>query len=229
MTQKLSFSISPSILAADFARLGEEAHRVEVAGADRIHVDIMDGHFVPNLTFGPKGVAALHRSTSLFLDVHLMMYNPYDYVEQFVAAGASQILFHIEATEDVAETIAFIRSCSCRAGVAINPETSVEMVFPYLAHLDQVTLMTVHPGFGGQKFLPDVLEKVAFLRSMCEKQKMSLDIEVDGGIDRTTAISASEHGANVFVSGTYLFQSSDMKADIALMRKKVHDAYRRKI
>lgn len=230
MIRKTSFLISPSILAADFAKLGEEAQRLERAGADRIHVDVMDGHFVPNLTFGPQGVAALNRSTSLFLDVHLMMYNPYEYVEQFVEAGADQIIFHVEATEDVLDTISFIRRCDCRVGLALNPETSVELLLPYIHKVDQMTFMTVNPGFGGQKFKEEVLEKIDYLHTVLQREKIeSLDIEVDGGVDMQTASLAAAKGANGFVSGTYLFRSSDMKTAIASMRETVKELYKRSI
>lgn len=226
MIRKPAFHISPSILAADFAKLGEEAQRIEKAGADRIHVDIMDGHFVPNLTLGPQAVAALNRSTSLFLDVHLMMYNPYEYVEQFVEAGADQIIFHIEATEDVKDTIAFIRKCNCRVGLALNPETSVELLLPYIHKVDQMTFMTVHPGFGGQTFKEEVLHKIGYLHRILQQEKVeSLDIEVDGGVDIKTAPLAAAQGANGFVSGTHLFRSPDMKDALSSMRKSVQEAY----
>ena len=229
MDQKKHFIISPSILAADCAKLGEEARRAELAGADRIHVDIMDGHFVPNLSFGPHSVAALNRSTELFLDVHLMMYNPYEYIESFVESGADQIIFHIEATEDVAETISCIRRCNCRVGLALNPTTPVELLLKYLPNIDQVTFMTVEPGFGGQKFKEEVLDKINFLRTfLCSHKKILVDIEVDGGVDLHTASLAAAKGANAFVSGTYLFKAPDMKAQIALMREEVIKAYENK-
>lgn len=218
MSNTIESFVCPSILSADFACLGAEAQRLEKAGADRIHVDVMDGQFVPNLTFGPQVVASLNKSTSLFLDVHLMMYNPFEYIEKFVSAGADQLTFHIEATEDVEDTIAFIKRCSCKAGLSINPETSAELLIPYFSGIDQVTIMSVHPGFGGQNFIPETLDKIAYIRSARDSMKCKFDIAVDGGVDRSLALQCAEQGANVFVSGTYLFSTLDMKQEIALIR-----------
>lgn len=228
MAEQQKIVICPSILSCDFARLLEEAQRVENAHADRIHVDVMDGHFVPNLTFGPQFVAALNRSTSLFLDVHLMMYNPYAYIEQFVEAGADQITFHIEATEDVEETIAFIKRCSCRAGLAINPETSENLVMKYLPHLDNILLMSVHPGFSGQDFMPEVLDKISHVKQVVDElnkkgTKLTIDIEVDGGIDLERVALTAQRGANAFVSGSFLFSSKDMKGQIESMRRQAQE------
>lgn len=215
----LKIQVLPSILAGDFARLGDEAKRAEDAGADALHVDIMDGHFVSNLTLGPKALASINRSTNLFLDVHLMMYNPYDYIERFVEAGADRLIFHFEATEHVKETLEYIRKCGVKAGLAFCPETSHEMVLPFLAKCDMVLLMTVNPGFGGQAFMNEVLEKVEFTREMANQLKLPLDIEVDGGIDDQTAKQCIKAGANVLVAGTHLYKASNMKEAIAKLRE----------
>lgn len=225
MSKKPQLKIYPSIFAADFGKLAEEAKRIEDAGADGIHFDIMDGHFVPNLSLSPKSLAAVNRATKLFLDVHIMVYNPFDYIERLIESGADSITFHFEATEDVDDTLAYIRKCGVKAGLAFNPETSGSMIPKYLTKCDQLLLMTVNPGFGGQKFLPEVLEKVSFARDVCqrldirqggvaigekstqaEKALAGFDIEVDGGIDLTTAAECVKAGANVLVSGSYLFK-----------------------
>jgi ribulose-phosphate 3-epimerase len=220
--------IFPSILSGDFGRLADEAKRLEQAGADGIHIDIMDGHFVPNLTLGPKAVAAIRKSTRLFLDVHIMIYNPFDFVEAFVQAGADQITFHFEATEDVDDTLAFIRRCGKKAGLAFRPETSFSMIPKYLPYCDMVLLMTVSPGFGGQKFMPEMVDKIKMTREYCDKygvrqggtakQLPPFDIQVDGGINKETAGICRAAGANILVSGHYLFEQSDMKKAIESLR-----------
>lgn len=235
MKQKPEIKVAPSILSGDFGRLAEEAKRVTDAGANSIHIDIMDGNFVPNLTMGPQAVAAINRATPIFLDVHLMIYHPFDYVERFVEAGADNITFHFEATEDVEETLEYIRKCNIKAGLAFCPETSMSMIPKYLDKCDLILLMTVHPGFGGQEFISDVLEKIRFTRDCLNQldirqggitpkkgsEEMKLppfDIEVDGGINHETAKLCIEAGANVLVSGTYLFKSPDMRKAIDGLR-----------
>ena len=235
MQNQHPIQIYPSILSGDFGRLADEAKRIAEAGADAIHIDIMDGHFVPNLTLGPKAVAAINKSVNLFLDVHVMIYNPYDYVEAFVAAGADRITFHFEATEDLEDTIYFIRKCGIKAGLAFRPETSFSMIEKYLGRCDLVLLMTVSPGFGGQAFMPQVLEKVQLSRAYCDRHRIRqggaiakdgapqdlfppFDIQVDGGINVETAKACVQAGANILVSGDYLFKQPKLSTGIESLR-----------
>src|ERR1700756_35858 len=208
--------IAPSILAADFSRLAEEVHRVEAAGADWIHCDIMDGHFVDNISFGPDVVRLVRKETSLPLDVHLMIEHADHYVPRFVKAGANSITVHVEpeAKHDVVKTLQQIQDAGCRAGLTLNPETRFDLVEPFVHKVDILLVMTVHPGFGGQSFRAEQMEKVKRARSL----NINLDIEVDGGINADTAKLSIENGANVLVAGTSIFHSKDYAKAIRKLR-----------
>ena len=212
--------IAPSILAADFSRLAEEIHRVEAAGADWIHCDIMDGHFVDNISFGPDVVQLVRKETSLPLDVHLMIEHADHYVPRFVKAGANSITVHVEpgAKHDVWKTLHQIRDAGCRVGLTLNPETSFEMIEPFLGKFDMLLVMTVHPGFGGQPFRADQMEKVRRAAAWNKSREHKIDIEVDGGITPKTARISVENGANVLVAGTSIFRSNDYAKAIRDLR-----------
>ena len=201
--------ISPSILSADFSQLGNEIKRLEKGGADMIHVDVMDGHFVPNLSFGPKTVNDLRPLSSLFFDVHLMLDNPDKYIEAFLSAGADQITIHLEPDYPVAETLKAIQAGSAKRGIAINPDTPVDVALPFLEHCDMVLLMTVEPGFGGQAFREDVLPKIKKIAQIREKGSYDFRIQVDGGIDLESAPACLENGADTLVAGTSFFKAID--------------------
>ena len=201
--------VSPSILASDFSRLGEEVRSLDESGADMIHIDVMDGHFVPNITLGAPVVKALRRHTALPFDVHLMISDPLTYAPDFIKAGADLVCFHLESDADAEKTIDTILSLGAKAAVALKPKTPAEAAFPYLHKLSMVLVMTVEPGFGGQSFMTDQLEKIRALREECEKRGLAMDVEVDGGITDRTAPLCREAGANVFVAGSYVFRADD--------------------
>lgn len=214
-----TIKIAPSILSADFSRLGEEVRAVEAAGADLIHVDVMDGHFVPNITIGPLVVEAIKPVTSLPLDCHLMIENPDRYIPQFVKAGADIISVHVEATAHLHRTLQLIRSLGAKASVALNPHTPLVMIENVLQDLDMVLLMTVNPGFGGQSFIPNVLGKIGALRQMLDAQDLHhVEIEVDGGVNAATSKLVREAGANVLVAGSAVYNTSDYRAAISSIR-----------
>jgi ribulose-phosphate 3-epimerase len=212
--------IAPSILSADFGRLAEEVRAISDAGADLVHVDVMDGHFVPNLTIGPPVVRAIKKATTVPLDVHLMIEHPERWVGEYAAAGADVISVHAEAAVHLHRTVEAIRAAGKRAAVALNPATPLEHVRHVLDLVDMVLLMTVNPGFGGQSFIPQVVEKIAALRALADERGLSLDIEVDGGIKVDNVDTVAAAGANVIVSGSGIFQAGDYAATIARMRER---------
>ncbi len=211
--------IAPSILAADFGRLGAEVESVERGGADWIHVDVMDGHFVPNLTIGPVVVEAVKRVTRLPLDVHLMIEQPERYVDAFVKAGAASVGVHVEACPHLHRTVGQIREAGARASVVLNPGTPASAVETVLGDVDQVLVMTVDPGFGGQSFIDSMIPKIATLRSWIDERGLDIALEVDGGISEQTIGAAARAGADVFVAGTAIFGASDYAGAIAALRR----------
>lgn len=213
-----SIKIAPSILSADYASLRDESERVRLAGADMLHVDVMDGHFVPNITIGPAVVKSLNKATEMPLDCHLMITDPFDYVEAFAKAGADLISFHVESRSDIAATIAKIKSAGALPALVLKPGTPAEAVEPYLRDLALVLVMTVEPGFGGQKFMSDMLPKIRAIRAMADAVNPDLLLEVDGGIVPDTAKLCVEAGADVLVSGSYLFGATDVAAAVASLR-----------
>lgn len=210
--------ISPSVLASDFSALGAEAERMEKCGADYLHLDVMDGRFVPNITFGAPVIKSIRGKTNLVLDVHLMIDEPLKYIDDFKNAGADIITFHVESSSPAGETVDKILECGCRAGISVKPKTAVEEVFPYLDKLDMVLVMTVEPGFGGQSFMPETMEKIKTLRREIERRGLDIDIQVDGGINEKTVETAAAAGANVFVAGSAVFGAENAARAIEKLR-----------
>ncbi len=212
--------ISPSILSADFSQLGNEIKRLIDAGADMVHVDVMDGHFVPNLTIGPPVIKALKKNSSIPFDVHLMISPVHKYIEAFANAGADIITIHPEATEDLQNSINKIKELKKKVGISLNPETKIDVVKKFLNQIDLILIMSVNPGFGGQKFMPEVLKKIKNLVDIRKKEGTNFDIEIDGGINFENSKKAIEAGANILVSGTTIFKSNNgnIKKNIDLLR-----------
>ena len=210
--------VAPSLLAGDFSQLGAEARRIEAAGADWLHLDVMDGHFVDNISFGPAVVAAMKKAVGLTLDVHLMISRPDHYLKRFVEAGAHSIHVHLEAEHDVAATLGAIRAAGCLAGLAINPDTPLSAAGKHLSDIDLLLVMTVHPGFGGQEFIAATMDKVADAARLRAENGWNYHIEVDGGIKEDTARISRERGANVLVAGTSVFRAGDAAAAIRGLR-----------
>jgi len=214
--------ISPSILSADFSQLGAEIKRLQDGGADMIHVDVMDGHFVPNLTIGPPVIKALKKHCSLIFDVHLMISPVHKYIEAYADAGADIITIHPEATENLQESILKIKSLNKKVGISLNPESKIDLIKNLLDQIDLVLIMSVNPGFGGQKFMPEVLDKIKELKKIQTEKNINFDIEIDGGINFDNCQAAIEAGANILVSGTTVFKSNngDIKKNINLLKLK---------
>ncbi len=212
--------VSPSILSADFSQLGNEIKRLEEAGADLIHVDVMDGHFVPNLTIGPPVIKTLKKNCSIKFDVHLMISPVHKYIEAYSDAGADIITIHPEATDDLSASINKIKELKKKAGVSLNPETKISVIKDYLDQIDLVLIMSVNPGFGGQKFMPEVLDKIKELKDIQKNQNLDFDIEIDGGINFENSKDAIAAGANILVSGTTIFKSNNgnIKKNIDLLK-----------
>ncbi len=222
MVSMKKIQISPSILSADFSQLANEIKRLEDGGADMIHVDVMDGHFVPNLTIGPPVIKSLKKHSSILFDVHLMISPVHKYIKAYADAGADIITIHPEATDDIVSSISLIKELNKKVGVSLNPETKVDIIIEHLDKIDLVLIMSVNPGFGGQKFMPEVLSKIEELKKQRSAKDLDFDIEIDGGINFENSKIAIQAGANILVSGTTIFKSNngDIKKNIELLKSK---------
>lgn len=217
--------ISPSVLACDFSRLGDEVKKVEEAGAELLHLDVMDGMFVPNISFGPDIIHSVRAQSKMIFDVHLMIMDPARYIEKFVAAGADMITIHYESCENPIDVLKMIRAAGRKAAVSIKPKTAAEVVKPLLPYVDMVLVMTVEPGFGGQKFMMETMESVKLIRKMIDDGAYDIDIQVDGGINAETAKIAAEAGANVLVAGSSIFCAKDAAEAVRNIREMAESAY----
>jgi len=217
--------ISPSILSCDYSKMGEELLRMQKSGADWVHFDVMDGHFVPNITIGVPIVKSLRNVSDIFFDVHLMISEPLKYIDSFAKAGADLITFHIESDSDVKQTVEAIKAAGCKAAISIKPKTPASEVLPYIDIIDMVLVMTVEPGFGGQSFMADMMPKVRKIRNECNARGIDLEIQVDGGIDENNISEAAKAGANVFVSGNTIFSAQDSAQMITLLRQNAQQSY----
>ena len=222
MVSMKKIQISPSILSADFSQLANEIKRLENGGADMIHVDVMDGHFVPNLTIGPPVIKSLKKHSSILFDVHLMISPVHKYIKAYADAGADIITIHPEATDDINSSISLIKELNKKVGISLNPETKVDIIIEHLDKIDLVLIMSVNPGFGGQKFMPEVLTKVEELKNLRTAKDLDFDIEIDGGINFENSKMAIRAGANILVAGTTIFKSNngDIKKNIELLKSK---------
>lgn len=220
---KSRFAVAPSVLSADFSRLADEIRAVEEAGADFLHLDVMDGHFVPNITFGPFIVAAMRKLTDIPLDCHLMIENPDKYVDRFIDGGADIVTIHVEASTNVRRDLQMIRDAGRKCGITLNPNTPIDRVSPYFDQIDLFLIMSVFPGFGGQKFIADVLSKVETARAIREQRGLDFAIEIDGGINEETAVASREAGVDILVAGTAVFGGGNYRDAIRILRAEEGD------